>query len=156
MPFPRGVSALQQGRNEVAAAPCDLCVLQGHWALVEGLGTPVEVGKAMILGSELDFNHFNLHRPSKMAFFLNRTDMKSGHQRPDETLCWILTAQSLIFFRLRGPGLHIGRIIQSGYAYVVVWVGGLEVWEIRGFSKIMNKYFKSSFGMFLMEKRDPH
>ena len=46
--------------------------------------------------------------------------------------------------------------MQSGYAYVVVWVGGLEVWEIRGFSKIMNKYFKSSFGMFLMEKRDPH
>ena len=81
--FPQGVSALQQGRNEVAAAPCDLCVLQGHWALVEGLlGTPVEVGKAMILGSELDFKYFNLHRPSKMAFFLNRTDMKSGDSFP--------------------------------------------------------------------------
>ena len=57
----------------------------------------------MILGSELDFKYFNLHRPSKMAFFLNRTDMKSGHQRPDETLLLDLDCAISDFFQAEGP-----------------------------------------------------
>ena len=37
-------------------------------------------------------------------------------------------------------------ILQSGYTYMAVWVGGLEVWEIRVMCKID---LKKDFVLFL-------
>ena len=130
LPFPRGVSALQQGRNEVAAAPCDLCVLQGHWALVEGLGTPVEVGKAMIchdFGQRVGFQIFQSSPPIKNGIFSksNRHEIRPSKAGWNTSVGFGL--RNLWFFSGWGAP---GCILEGLYNQVTLtWWFGLVVWK---------------------------